>query len=108
MKYKSYNDPLLQKRDLESLPIKSAIQKLLKVYRLEKRYKNAVIINSWAEVMGNTVAKRTTNLFIKDKTLFVKINSAPLKSELNMSKTKIVQLLNQHVKEKVLEDIIFL
>jgi hypothetical protein len=38
----------------------------------------------------------------------VQLNSAPLKSELSMSRAKIVEILNKDLKEELLEEVIFL
>ena len=58
--------------------------------------------------MGKPIAKRTTKIFIKEKVMFVELTSAPLKQELSLSKTKILQILNNEAGENLLEDIVFI
>ena len=65
-------------------------------------------IGIWQELMGPTIASRTDRMFIKKKTLYVNINSAPLKQELNMSKTKVLKLINEKMGIEVIEDAKFL
>ena len=77
------------------------------VSNLPSQSDNELVI-SWEKIMGKTIAKRTQKIFIKDKKLFVKLNSAPLKSELIMSKSKIMALFFQEFGEAVVDDIIFL
>ena len=88
--------------------IDSEIQELLRSFRIENKFKETELIISWEKIMGPTIAKRTSKIFIKDKKLFVKINSAPLKNELSMSKSKIMSLLFNEFGNAIIEDIIFI
>jgi hypothetical protein len=58
--------------------------------------------------MGNTVSKRTTNLFFREKKLIVELNSAPLKQELTLSKSKIIELFAKEVGPGIVEEVVFL
>jgi len=58
--------------------------------------------------MGPTIASRTARMFIKKKTLYVNMNSAPLKQELNMSKAKVLKLIHQKVGIDIIDDVKFL
>jgi hypothetical protein len=57
--------------------------------------------------MGPVVANRTDNLFIREKTLYVKINSAVLRNELSYGKQKIINMLNDEIGQELLSDIVF-
>jgi hypothetical protein len=57
--------------------------------------------------MGKTIADRTSNLYIKDKKLFVKITSGPVKKELQLNKSKVMALIETEVGKGVVEEIIF-
>ncbi|UZR92264.1 DUF721 domain-containing protein [Chondrinema litorale] len=89
-------------------PIKDAIQSLLKSYHIDKKYNYTTIINSWEQLMGKTIASRTGRIFVKEGKLFVEIYSAPLKNDMKLSKAKIIDILNKHVGEVIIKDIIFL
>jgi predicted nucleic acid-binding Zn ribbon protein len=89
-------------------PIKDIFEELLQAYSLKDRYNERKVITAWGEIMGNTVLKRTTELSVKDKKLFVKISSDPVKNELMMNKTKVLQLISDKFGPKVIEDIVFL
>lgn len=58
--------------------------------------------------MGSPIAKRTSKIYFQENKLFVKLNSAPLKHELTMSKSKIIKMLNEDAGSNVIEEIIFL
>jgi hypothetical protein len=88
--------------------IDTEIQGLLKSFRLEDKFKETELIISWEKIMGPTIARRTRKIFIRDRKLFVKLNSAPLKNELNMSKSKILALLFNEFESAIIDEIIFL
>ena len=75
-------------RKKDATPLGEALQDLLKSYRLEDTYQEKVLLASWPQLMGKTIADRTGNLYIKDKKLFVKITSGPVKKELQLNKSR--------------------
>jgi predicted nucleic acid-binding Zn ribbon protein len=96
------------RRKKDSLSIGDAIEHWMDQLRVRGKYKETFIIQNWEKIMGAPIAKRTTNLYIRNKKLYVHLSSAPLKSELNQSKHKVVELLNKAAEDKVLEDVVFL
>ena len=95
-------------RRAETSTVGEAMRELLDTYKLTARYEQTQLIQSWERLMGAPIARRTDKLFIKDKKLYVKLSSAPLKQELNLSKSKILALFLQEFGEVIVEDIIFL
>lgn len=100
--------PYYSPRKSEVSSLKECIDELLNSYKLKGKLNQTHILASWEKIMGNPIAKRTVQLFFQDNKLFVKLNSAPLKQELSMSKSKIIKLLNEDVGEKLIEDVVFL
>jgi predicted nucleic acid-binding Zn ribbon protein len=96
------------KRKRDSLSIGDAIEHWMDQLRVRGKYKESYIIQNWEKIMGAPIAKRTTNLYIRNKKLYIHLSSAPLKSELNQSKHKVVELLNKAAGDKVIEDVVFL
>lgn len=88
-------------------PIKSAVDELLRTYHLDEKMGQVKLVNSWEEIMGKAVAHRTTELMIRDKKLFVSLNSASLRQELFQSRDKILILLNEAAGSTVINDVIF-
>jgi predicted nucleic acid-binding Zn ribbon protein len=102
-KFKSTNA-----RKADVAPLKDVINDLLKAYKLKGKFNETHIIASWERIMGTPIANRTSALNIHNKKMYVKLSSAPLKQELSMSKSRIVELLNNDLGEVVIEEIIFL
>lgn len=86
--------------------LKEAIEQLLKAYKLDDKLAERKLIASWKQVMGPMIAKHTTDLYIKHKQLFVTLDSAALRNELLLAKTKIVKLLNDEAGCEVITEVI--
>jgi hypothetical protein len=95
-------------RHSQTLSLKEIIDQLLNTYKLRGKFNETHLITSWEKIMGKSIASRTTRLYIKEKKMYIKLNSAPLKNELNMSKSKVLELLYAELGEKVIEEVIFL
>ena len=87
--------------------LKDAINSMLKEYKLEDKMMEVKLVESWEKVMGPTVAKRTTNIKIFSKKLFVNLSSASLRQELFLEREKIVKLLNDAAGGNVIEEVVF-
>lgn len=88
--------------------LKEAMEQMLKVYRLKGKYDETFAIASWEEVVGKAVASRTKEIFIRDKKLFIRLESSVVKNELKMMRTKIIGNLNEKAGGEVIQEIIFL
>ncbi|MBN2615215.1 MAG: DUF721 domain-containing protein [Bacteroidales bacterium] len=87
--------------------LQEVLQELLKAYRIEDKLLEAQLISSWEKVVGGIFAKHTQRLQIKNRILFVSLDSAALRSELAMARSKLVEMLNKEVGNKVIDDIVF-
>ena len=104
--YKRKNQTMARRSG--SSTVGEAMRDLLDAYKLTARYEQTQLIQSWERLMGSPIARRTDKLFIKDQKLYVKLNSAPLKQELNLSKSKILALFLQEFGEVIVTDVVFL
>lgn len=95
-------------RKAQMSTVGEAMQELLNTYKLKAKFDQTQLINSWDRIMGTPIAKRTDKLFISDRKLYVKISSAPLKQELNLSKSKIMSLFMREFGEVIVDDVVFL
>lgn len=101
-------NPYKDLRTAETSTVKSAIHEMLNTYRIKDKFTATQITASWGTIMGEPIARRTEKVFMKDKKLFVKLNSAPLKNELSLSKHKIKSLFDKEFGAGEVEDIVFL
>jgi predicted nucleic acid-binding Zn ribbon protein len=95
------------KRSDNTETIGDAINRLLKAYNLEDKLHERVILAEWEEYLGPVVAKYTDKIYFKKNKLVVKLKSSVLREELSLSKTKIIQHLNDKIGQNIIEDIEF-
>jgi predicted nucleic acid-binding Zn ribbon protein len=88
--------------------LKEAIEQMLQVYKIKRRFDETGVIAAWPEIVGKPVANRTKELFIHDKKLFLRIESSVIKNELMMMRTQIINKINDEAKSILIEEIIFL
>ncbi len=96
------------KRSSDILSFGEAFSEMLNTFKISQKFEEQRIIAQWEEITGKTIASRTSKIYIKDKQLFLGIDSAALKHQLVMSKTKLLSLLNEGKKEPVIIEIKFL
>ncbi len=100
--------PKYTTRKADIQPVKESIQALLKAYRIEGKISQAQVVAGWEKIMGKGIALKTKELFFQDRKLFVTLTSAPLKHELNMSKTKVIDLINNEIGGDYIKEVVFL
>ena len=88
--------------------LKEAIEQMLNVYKIKRRYDETAIIANWPGLVGKSVANRTKELFIRDKKLFLRIESSVIKNELVLMRSQIISKINDEAKTELVEEIIFL
>ena len=64
------------------------------------------IINSWPKMVGPFIAKHTIDLSIRNKVLFVRVDSDSLRNELSYSKSLLLKNLNEVVGKEAISEIV--
>ena len=85
--------------------IDEILQRFLRDEGLETPLLQKRLIDSWETVVGDTVAQYTTEKFIKNQTLFVKITNPALRQDLGMMRSQLVKRLNETVSSLIITDI---
>ncbi len=88
--------------------MKEAMEQMLQVYKLRRRFDETSLIAAWPELMGTAIANRTKEIFIKDKKLFLRVESSVIKNELVMMRSQIIEKMNERAGGRVIEEIILL
>lgn len=91
------------KRKVQS--IDDILNRVIRDEGLETPLNQKRLIDSWDKVVGANAARFTTEKFIKNQTLFVKITSPALRQDLSMMRTQLVNRLNQAVGSMVIVDV---
>jgi predicted nucleic acid-binding Zn ribbon protein len=83
-----------------------AINQLFKEEKLDVKISRFTVKNSWKEIVGEVIAKNTSEIFFNDKVIFVTLTSAALKHELSFRKTEMVNNINKFCGYKLIDDIV--
>ena len=95
-------------RKPNDITLKEGIEKLLSVYKLRGKYDQTSVVALWPELMGRAIANRTTQIYVTNKKLFVRIESSVIKNDLLMVRTGIIQKINERTGSEVITEIVFL
>tara|TARA_B100000676_G_scaffold46507_1_gene45153 strand:+ start:356 stop:637 length:282 start_codon:yes stop_codon:yes gene_type:complete len=91
---------------MENIKIDRLIKSYIKENNLEDGLENIEVNNLWHETMKNGVANYTTDLNLKNGTLYIKLKSSALREELSYGKEKIIKLLNEKLKKDLIKKIV--
>lgn len=90
----------------EAKPLGRVLTELLEVYKLKSKVTEVNLVNSWEQIAGPLIAKKTEKLLIKERKLHITVSSAPLKQELIYSKSQIVELVNKFMGTELIIDVV--
>lgn len=86
--------------------IAEVIRNYLEKTQLEGKLKEVKVVNSWEELVGKTIARRTNKLYIKNKKLYLHVNSSIVKNELLMLRETIKEKINAKAGEEIVKEIV--
>ena len=87
--------------------VKNVIDKILLNKKLNNGLLELRIKDAWKNVMGGNINSYTNSVKLYEKTIFVKLSSAPLKNELVFRVDDIIKLLNTELGQEEIEKIKF-
>jgi predicted nucleic acid-binding Zn ribbon protein len=93
-------------RESNEQTLKEVIEQLLKAYRIEGKVHEHMLISKYPEVVGPMISRYTENLRIRNRTLFLTINSAVVKNELSYAREKLTKSLNEAAGKDVIDKIV--
>lgn len=74
---------------------------------VDLKVKETETIAQWGKIMGEAVEKRTKNIYIKNKILYLEINSSVMRDELQQSKSSIIEKMNSAAGFELINNIYF-
>ncbi|MEL6635534.1 MAG: DUF721 domain-containing protein [Bacteroidota bacterium] len=86
--------------------LKEVLQALTAQRQLRGKLKLTQLRRAWPRLMGPTISGYTTDLSLRQQTLYIHLNSAPLRQELNLGREKIRHLLNEELGEEFLREVV--
>ena len=96
----------MTKRNNTHLNMGEALNEFIQKNKLQKGIDKVDAREAWVNLMGNGVNNYTTNVELKNETLYVSLTSSVLRQELSMGITKIIKLLNQELGKDLIKKLV--
>jgi predicted nucleic acid-binding Zn ribbon protein len=93
-----------QKHDIQSMG--QAIRQLLNSYHLTSKFDEANLIASWERIAGKPIAGRTKKIYIRNKVLFVELDSPSMKHDFSLHKESVLELFRKEFGAGIITDIV--
>ena len=90
-----------------AVSLKDGIEALLDAYRLRAKYNKTSVVANWEHYVGKPIAAKTSKIYVHDRKLFVRIESAVMRNELKLMKTKVLEEVNKNYPEPVIDAVVF-
>ena len=91
-----------------AIHISQAIQELLKSQHLKPKFDEASVVASWERIVGKAIAKRTKRIYVRNKVLFVELQSPSMKHDLGYHKSHMLELFRKEFGDGVVSEIVFM
>ncbi|HAN78287.1 MAG TPA: DUF721 domain-containing protein [Bacteroidales bacterium] len=95
-------------RRSKTVTIGEVIREILKERNMTQKRREISIERYWNQLVGPLIVSYTDSMFVRNRVLYVKLKSAPLKNELMYKRQMLVDSLNKEVGDKVIDKIAFL
>jgi predicted nucleic acid-binding Zn ribbon protein len=98
----------MSKRDFrkDAQSVGDALRDFLNSNHLSSKFDEANLLNSWERIAGKPIAGRTKKLFIRNKVLFVELESPSMKHDFSIHKTQVLDLFKKEFGSGIITDII--
>ncbi len=89
----------------EVKPISELLSQYLRRQGMETPLLQRRVVDTWDTLLGPTIARYTSEKFIKNQVLFVKIINPALRQDLNMMRSQLVKRLNDAVGAQIITEV---
>lgn len=83
-----------------------ALQDWLRLSGHGARLEDARAELAWKEVMGEAVSRKTRYLKVRSGVMTVELDSAPMKEEFMMARSRIQAMINEHLGVETIREVI--
>jgi predicted nucleic acid-binding Zn ribbon protein len=95
----------MSKHNIKSLG--DALKEFIHENKLEEKIYEVKIVDEWKKIMGHNVAAYTQGVSLKNGKLTITLKSSVLRNELQMSKQKVITIINSYFGQSIVREIIF-
>jgi predicted nucleic acid-binding Zn ribbon protein len=90
----------------DAITLGEALKRFLEKSRMKPAIQSMQIEDHWEKIMGATIAKFTDKIEIRNGTLFIYTQIAPLKNELIFQKELIIERINENMGENLVREVV--
>jgi len=88
--------------------LKDVIEEFIKTFKLNDPLNEIKLKEQWSKLTGKVIANHTKRISVKNKILYIELDSPALKNELSYAKEKIIEKINAKFPEPIVEKIVFI
>ncbi|KAF2519416.1 DUF721 domain-containing protein [Flavobacterium salilacus subsp. salilacus] len=96
----------MAKRLNDNNAISDVLKEFIQANKLQSGIDKINVRDAWKNLMGNGVNNYTSEIMLKNSTLYVALTSAVLREELSYGKEKIVKMINEELGREVVKEVI--
>lgn len=90
----------------EHISLSEALKEFIKENKLETGMDKVNVKEVWIHLMGNGVNNYTTDVQLKNTTLYVSLSSSVLREELSYGKEKIIKMINEELGKELVKSLV--
>jgi predicted nucleic acid-binding Zn ribbon protein len=90
----------------EAVSLGEALTEWLRVSGHGARMEDVRAEAAWKEVMGEAVSRKTRFIRVRDGVMVIELDSAPMKEEFLMAKSRIRTIMNEHLGREVIREVV--
>ena len=94
----------MQRKNTQS--IKDVLREYVDSMQMRQKLKESRIEKQWEEMLGKNAASLTRKVWIKNKVLYVYLNSSVLRNEILMMRETIINRINEEAGEVIVTKIV--
>ena len=83
------------------------IDSFMKQENLDGKLGEQQALALWPEIVGPGINRYTTDRFVNNGVMYVTLSSAPLRNELMLSRSLLIQRINESLGHEVIKEIVF-
>ncbi len=88
--------------------IGKAIEGMLREYHIKGKFDEENVVSSWERLVGKPIARRTRKVYVRNKVIFVELESPSLKNDLKYHKEKILEIFRKEFVADAVGDIVLM
>jgi predicted nucleic acid-binding Zn ribbon protein len=93
-------------RRSKTISLAEAIRDYIREMNLGRGLSELHLLDSWEEIVGKAISARTKKIYIKDKVLYVHLDSSVVRNELLMLRESLKERLNEKAGEEIITEIV--